>query len=292
MPKKPKANTMSFEQLVWDSYSELKSCYDDAMKLHPDRNESSRRSEGKEACFNLLQHKYILPNSSDERSNTVLTGLRRRYEDFLLRHYAAGEYRVTEWYNLDWKPYLKEEHHVGDSEFDQSRLDAEVLRAAELTLPDVMEILSFEIAYQVILDKHIAALNTRAEDTDDSEPIEDQRVDKNERRAGAFDSFQCTAFIVTLIDALTRHTYDLRQGSEDNTCRGNIYNLNMKKLSVAISLVSGRNVDNIRHDIGKWRAKEIVCSDNRLHEVRQALLSFGVTVDTTILDEAISKKEG
>jgi hypothetical protein len=290
--KRIAARSLTFAETIEELYEKMKVQYDVGMGKYPDRNEASRRNDGINGCKTLMHDEQKLSCGADANSNRVLVGLRRRYEQFVTLYYSLGDDRFDEWYVDDWQKYLQEEHNIGDLDRDQGHLPNEVRCATKWSKETIKRLIATEVAYRRIFDEHNLALNPPNAVNSDIEPeaYVEERV--GNRHPNAFDRFQCTAFIVTLVDALTRHNNDLERDSIDRSSHVTIHNLNMKMLSEAISLVSGLNADNIRKDIKQWRTGTITCSDNRLRAVRAALLSFDVEIDTTILDEALIRNRG
>jgi hypothetical protein len=116
-----KANE-TFATEVEVAYAELHMIYADALDNDPDRNETSRRSEGEAACRRILQSKYILSNSGDTQANPVLSCIGPIYSDFVERCYSKGEIRFAEWHRDDWKKYLLETHRIGNSTVNRKLL--------------------------------------------------------------------------------------------------------------------------------------------------------------------------
>jgi hypothetical protein len=291
MPKKPKANTMSFEQLVRNSYSELKSCYEYAMELHPHRNETSRRAEGKNACNVFLSQTQRLTGSEQTDSRGFIKSMLSRYDRFMSQHYSPSEERIDDWYNSDWHDFLREEHHLGDPAWEQSALSTEVLQASRLSLDEIKAFFSREFAYVLIHNEHIAALNPPLDHMEDGEPDAYVTEYEHARRNNSFDRWQCTTFILTLLDAATNYTLDYSRESSETSSRFNIYNLNVSKLAECISRVTGLSAHNIKKDIYKWRNGTATEDNGRLSKVRESLVSFGVKIDTRIIDEALEKRK-
>jgi hypothetical protein len=291
MPKKPTAKAMSFEQLVKDAYSQLKSIYDEGMKLHPDRNESSRRAEGKIACNVYLSGIQRLPKGGKKDCRGFIKSMLSRYDRFMSQHYSPSEERIDEWYNSDWHDYLREEHHVGDPAWKQSALSAEVRHASTLSIDQIKVLFSREFAYILIYNEHIAALNPPLDITEDSEPDAYVIEHEHARRPDSYDRWQCTTFILTLIDAATNYTIDYSRELPESSPQLNIYNLNVTKLAESISLVTGLSAHNIKKDIYRWRNGKATEHNGRLSKVRESLVSFGVKIDTRIIDEALEKRE-
>jgi hypothetical protein len=291
MPTKRTSKTTSFADLVEKAYLEMRRLYDDYITKHSDRNEDSRRAGAKRTAQELLEGKHRLAQSRKGGINPVLSGMKRRYDKFVAMHYSLGEYRIAEWFDSDWEIYLRDEHHVGDPDWNQRDINKDVLRASELKLKDVERILSYDFAYRKIYTEHIASLNQSEPEIEENEPNHYVTENVRVRRKDAFDRWQCTAFILTLIDALTNHTLAHDFTPSDFSSTANIHNLNVMKFATSISLVTGLNADNIKKDIYKLRNGSAMDSDGRLLIVRESLRSFGVNIDTSLLDEAINRSE-
>lgn len=289
MPTKRTSKTTSFADLVDKAYQEMKELYDEYITKHSDRNEESRRAGAKQTAQKLLESKHRLAQSRTGEVNPVLSGMKRRYDKFVAMHYTIGDYRIAEWFASDWEMYLRDEHHVGDPDWNQPDINKDVLRASELELRDVERIISYDFAYSKVYNEHIASL--RQPEPEVNEPNHYVAENVRVRRKDAFDRWQCTAFIVTLIDALTNHTLAHDFTPSDFSSTANIHNLNVMKFATSISLVTGLNADNIKKDIYKLRNGSAMDSDGRLLIVRESLRSFGVNIDTSLLDEAINRSE-
>lgn len=289
MPDSRSQLNSSFAETIKAAYTELKLEYSKGMNEHPDRNESSRRAGGKTACDLFLNQRSRFSEDVLGRGSPVLFRILPRYLDFLQKHYSMSEYRFAEWFDSDWRAYLRDEFHYDHPPYPIESVSKDVLAAANLPRKEVMEFLAYELAFRLIKQEHIAALNPKNESTVESEPEHFVAENQQERRAGAFDRWQSTAFIVTLIDALTNHSLELSTYSGETTQQANIHSLNVTKLAEAISLVTGLSAHNIKKDIYQWRSQTASDNDGRLKKVRESLLSFGVEVNTTILDEAIDR---
>lgn len=273
----------TFATKLAEALEDLKSKYDSGMSLHSDRNESSRRSDGKEACLEYMNNREVFKRGSLKRDSPVVFCMSRRYREFISRHYSRMENRFAEWFEHDWRAYLREECGVDNPTFTKGQIHRGSSVAARLTKAKVLEILVYELAYEKVISDHVAALKPHGTGDEPSEYVSE---DVNRRRPGSFDRWESTAFFVTLIDALTRRHFS---AEDEQTQSGNIHSLNIAKFAEAISKVTGLNVDNIRKDISDWRAGRVTDKNHRLRKVQLTLTSFGVEIDTTILEDAIER---
>lgn len=232
-----------------------------------------------------VNKRQVFTKGSLTRDSPVVFCMSRRYIEFVVRHYSRKENRFAEWFAKDWRAYLREECGFDDPTFTNAQIHKATSVAARLSKAKVMEILVYELAYEKVLRDHVAALNPNG--TQD-EPIDYVGEDEYRRRSDSFDRWECTAFFVTLIDSLTRRQFTAENGPTDS---GNIYNLNIAKFAEAISMVTGLNIDNTRKDIHDWRVGRVTDKNNRLRKVLVVLTSFGVEIDTTILEAAIERKK-
>lgn len=280
MPRNPDEINADFDDAYRSILTEIRVTYDAGMNLHRDRNDGSRRIEGKKACDEKYAGRYSLPDSKTDSENKVLSTMRRRYNDFVAMHYKSGETRFAEWFEADWKVFLKDEHGVNGTQQLRPGIDSEVIRASRLSQTKLLKFLAFEVAFADFVHEHYAALLPNLGDSGlEAEPAFYVSENAKVRSEESFDSFQCTAVLVTLINALTHNS----------NAEVNLYNLKVSKFAEFISQVSGLNIDNIKKDIYTWKRTETRENMGRLRRVRDALTSFDVEIDVSILNDAIGR---
>lgn len=278
-----------FRTLIEESFAEYKKIYDTGLTRNPDRNETSRRREGKNACMQLAESRRRINGDPNSDSIPVLFCMVRRYRAFVEQHYDLSEDRFSEWWSEDWKQYLLSEFHVGDKAKNSKVVSKETITVSRWSRKKVMTFLAQECALNRLLREHEDSLQPATTVQTEMEPEAYVAENNGSRRAESFDSWQCTAVFVALIDAITRHERHLDQDSEDRAHYNDIYNLNLSKFAELISLVSGLNQDNIRKNLYAWRNDNAKEHGMKLRIVRDALLAFNVEIDVSILEEAIKR---